>query len=360
MNAYFEHTPSELINLLADGELPEMKQSELFSKLAANDELKSKFREIMAIRESVRRDNEAFTPPIAATQNVFKNLGFAAPAGSVAGLENLSHIEKISMLNRIFNRISIPIMAATGAALLTMLLSYNYYESKLSEVGNTKVPVVSSLNNSSQNMNQISNITEPVQNNKVARHHNRNVIVAKSDNNAENSVNNDLASNSENNNIIPASTNIISENNANIFETPFIANASEQNTRINSNVIIPVQSNNNSNQYGILDNLNTNNKPSGDNYHYMIQIKGINPVWSNQTASDKFNNSMMLNKSIGIYFKRSQNFLYGFEIGQEQFGQKFIQIAAKNNQSIDYNPNILWVGVSGKYEFSTEILNTAI
>lgn len=127
---------SELLNLLIDGELEEAQETPLFSELSQNEGLRQELRELLAIRESVRNDTEAFTPPPAATSNVFATLGIENPAvtSTVSGGAGIA-----STLRKIW----IPAAAAIVATLFTTFFVSDIYEDKIAEI-KSNVPVISS------------------------------------------------------------------------------------------------------------------------------------------------------------------------------------------------------------------------
>lgn len=73
-------TPSEMLTLLLDGELDGVREQALYANLANDAELQTELRDMLAIRESVKQDHEAFTPPAEAKTAVFKSLGYAEPS----------------------------------------------------------------------------------------------------------------------------------------------------------------------------------------------------------------------------------------------------------------------------------------
>jgi len=68
----------ELITSYLDGELPIDKEDEMFSSLAKDSEdSRAAMRELISMRNVIPHDTEAFTPPIAAKDAVFSQLGMA-------------------------------------------------------------------------------------------------------------------------------------------------------------------------------------------------------------------------------------------------------------------------------------------
>ncbi|MFN8361239.1 MAG: hypothetical protein U0264_15110 [Candidatus Kapaibacterium sp.] len=71
-----------MLHTYLDGELDQTHEKPLFEELAQNQELRAEMRDLLAIRAAVQHDVEAFSPPIAATNNVFSTLGFTMPASA--------------------------------------------------------------------------------------------------------------------------------------------------------------------------------------------------------------------------------------------------------------------------------------
>lgn len=102
------------INDLLDGELDAMHESTLFGELAVNADLRSEFKQQLAIRSAVQNDRVALVPPVALTSSVFSGLGFAGPlAGAAAGAVGGS------MLSTWLPKVGIPLLAAAAATGIT-------------------------------------------------------------------------------------------------------------------------------------------------------------------------------------------------------------------------------------------------
>lgn len=78
------HNTSDLLHAFLDGELEQSHEQPLFNELASSGELRNEMRELLAMRSAVQQDIEAFTPPPAATSNIFNTLGFSLPASTNA------------------------------------------------------------------------------------------------------------------------------------------------------------------------------------------------------------------------------------------------------------------------------------
>ncbi len=102
------------INDLLDGDLEAMHESTLFGELAVNADLRSEFKQQLAIRSAVQNDRVALIPPVALTSSVFSGLGFAGPlAGAAAGAVGGG------LLSTWLPKVGIPLLAAATATAIT-------------------------------------------------------------------------------------------------------------------------------------------------------------------------------------------------------------------------------------------------
>lgn len=107
-------SPSEMIQELLDGELDPHNESALFGELAVNADLRTEFKQQLAIRHSVQNDRMALIPPAHLTNAVFSNLGFAAPlAGAATGVAGGG------LLLQWLSRFGLPLMSAAAAVGIT-------------------------------------------------------------------------------------------------------------------------------------------------------------------------------------------------------------------------------------------------
>jgi len=79
MNQYNEHTYSELLSQLLDGELDSSMESDFYREFGSNPELQAELEQNIMIKEAIKGDTEAFTPPAALTSSVFNKLGYSYP-----------------------------------------------------------------------------------------------------------------------------------------------------------------------------------------------------------------------------------------------------------------------------------------
>jgi hypothetical protein len=147
MNTYNPHNPSEMLHLLVDGELESSLETPLYASLLENEELRGELRELIAIRESIRKDVEAYTPPVAATQGIFARLGYTAPIPPPA-----AGTGTVGFLGLLKQKLWNPAVTAVVASIITALFFLNFSSNENSgnsasyaSAGNTgnNIPAVS-------------------------------------------------------------------------------------------------------------------------------------------------------------------------------------------------------------------------
>ena len=79
-NLHLSSESEQLLVSFLDGELSLEKEQELFSQLAVNEnDIRSSMRELLAIRNAVQHDVEAFTPPTESKDIIFSSIGLSLP-----------------------------------------------------------------------------------------------------------------------------------------------------------------------------------------------------------------------------------------------------------------------------------------
>ncbi len=140
------NTASELLNLLIDGELESSKEVSLYASLTENDELRNELRELLAIRESIHKDTEAFTPPKSTKRAVLTAVGLTP--GAVANAPITEVAIQAGFWSGFWTKVWVPVVSAVVATIITSLLFINFYDSGkyVSTPGNSikKTPVAGS------------------------------------------------------------------------------------------------------------------------------------------------------------------------------------------------------------------------
>lgn len=106
------------IHNLLDGELNPHDEPSLFGELSVNTDLRTEFKQQLAIRSAVQHDRMALVPPAHLTNTVFSGLGFAAPmAGAAAGAAGGGFLVPWLL------KLGLPILSAAAAVGITMAVS---------------------------------------------------------------------------------------------------------------------------------------------------------------------------------------------------------------------------------------------
>ncbi len=340
MNPYKE-TPSELLNLLVDGELDSSQQSELFSELHQNEELRREYDELLAIRKSVRKDIIAFTPPAEAGKAIFQRLGFAPPY--------LGNIVKTPLLRRFW----LPVASALVASLFTAILFTNsdyFKENILGKYSNTNVPV----SYSSEKQNTV-NINENNSSGKIS-------IVNKdnSDGNSNFTDKNRVQTLSNNGNTANLTITGNQHNNTDLSLSA-LPNEEQIHTPelelfvstdlTNGAGFLPLTKKPKvayiTNPGGTFESPLSNSFQliSDKNGKVLLILRGI-AAESFQNVPDETNSTIFSNLSIGGFYKISNNFRLGAELSQEPFAQSF----SRNGNIITQNPMLLCFAAGARYE----------
>ncbi len=347
MTEYTANNSSEMLNLLIDGELDSTMETQLYASLLANEDLRTELRELITIREAVRKDTEAFALPTGATQNVFSKLGFS-PIGSV-GTTATQNVISNPWYKKLWN----PIVTAIVASILTALFFLNTNN----EFNSGQKFAYNSLNNLDAKTEQssiapevIQTITNDVSTNEshqsIASNSNR--IKSKSNNENISSGNNYLKSlpiSLDNSQISRNSFTKSSLDNNNFFDFNNVRNTEEISNLANTH----------QREFLIKDNYYPAYK---QNHSLTLCLNGISAV-SFPNVNIESQSSLLSNISFGGYIPISKNFNIGLEVGQETFGQIFYNI--ENNSAVKYrqNPKLLWGGMGVNYTFDNYLFEIA-
>lgn len=338
MSDYINKTPSELLTLLVDGELHDSDASLLFDSLSKSEELRRELLEHLKIRESIRNDVEAFTPPIEATRGVFEQLGIAT----------FAHGTSASSLNKgkfmpLFLRLGLPLIAVLITSLITAKVISDHYEAKIAELKNNSTNISSIINDSQrEDISQSSNFTAD---NAELKSQFSNVKTNSTGNKINNNLDNVVQISNESVDGNEIKTNSYNELKSitisnNYFDKPVNPSAIRDN--ISKNIFF-LQLDVNINNY---DNFRGNS-------NYLMTFGGI----LGKNINSQFND-FASGFNLGFYPIVSNDLRIGFVVGREPFGIELLN-ASNNQYENDPKSPITWAGVSGRYEFSTFVLLNA-
>lgn len=321
MKTYDKNYLSELVTQFVDGEISPSDENILREALANDTELMDQLKFQLNLKELVKNDIEAFTPPSTAAKSIFSSLGYNSPYNTAIVNPNRW---------KTFFKIGVPL----ALLMLSSLLLYNIFDNQTN---------IESKTSTSQNSNLLSSEQIP-DNNKLQTNsklipviENKEIIV---NNSSKSTINNKKVDVKLLNNNEPSNNKTITEK--------FNLNDSFNNNERQIEILKINNSNFNINKYnfnlGRFNNtLSTFNEPNyvyggfGDTYLKLYvrnsQSNNINDLFSNIT--------------IGFSFLSKDNFKGGFEVGSQNYN---VIISDINEQLINENRNILWYAATVRYE----------
>ena len=137
MSTHQDYMDERMLHAFLDGELDSTNEELLFEKLSSDSALRSEMQQHLAMRKAIQHDNEAFTPPAAATSAVFAALGFslpplaaeAAPAGgfgAAGGIGAAGGGAAAGAGSGTFRQVALSAAAAVLAILAALFLSMQF------------------------------------------------------------------------------------------------------------------------------------------------------------------------------------------------------------------------------------------
>lgn len=328
-----EHTTSELLTMMLDGELRGVHEAELFADLANSSELQSQMEHQLAVKEAVKSDVEAFTPPLEATNAIFSQLGYTLPPG-------VPYLA--SVWDKIFNR-----KVAVTAVLLIMgtfaVASYSYFSSNdhNDSTLNSQKNVLAIADES--NYPSVPTTYDPVASN--LPNNNIKSIPISSSRSSETFIkenSNQEILHQENNDIVAD----LSDKRVEKYNNVFANSINTSNYYSNLMTFNQVEYLNNS-QFEILRsriNYKSYNGNEINKLRFANSIYFRGALNSNATAFDGGLNNIV----IGYFRNWKENFSFGVEFGKEEITRLFTDDFS--NQLISADKNVIWGAITLKYE----------
>lgn len=340
MKEFANETPSELLTQLMDNELDPVNEPSLYDALAHSTELQDEHKYHIALREAIKKDSEAFIPPVATVNSLFSKLGYAPPPPA----NSVGILRKSPLLLSLFKRAAVPLI-------LLIVGSYGAYtlfdnSNSVSSSAETMVSQNILANHKVENL-PISEVkvTSDLVETKLSK--TKKIAVMKSESTNNSVLNETLPSNSakqvsdlsstENNDTF---ANTQAELPSIITANSTIVNSSTSVRNINTNRSIPGAIN--INALEMLNQASTGNNIS-------LYVKGLNNF--NSELGSAMSNSFGTtdNLSLGISFQGSDKFKWGFEVGQQPFA---VMVSDPYNESelINGSKSVFWGLVALKYD----------
>ncbi len=331
MSEYYE-TQSELLTQLVDGEISAEQSEQLFASLSLDKDLRIEYQEHIAIKETIRKDIEAFTPPVATTNAIFAKLGYASPTGT-------NSIPKVIapwslLMKRAVAPAMLAVVAFLGVANFTDLFNeqdeiLNNAQTSVTKFENIAKPSNDfSVNNIAQN-----NVIEEkklAKKSKIAIIESKSIdesspisenSIAKSENNINNNADLQIANSSINSalplefsNSIMQSSNVSMYHNSSFVNVPFM---------------------------GYNQNL------SSSENNFSIYLRGFSDLNNGNSIFTSASGSM--NLTLGFMIPLKNNFSFGIEAGMHSF----MRFSTNELNQISANPeesSVFWITANGRYD----------
>jgi len=322
MKTYDKNYLSELVTQFVDGEISPSDESILQEALANDTELLEQLKFQLSLKEIVKNDVEAFTPPSAAAKSIFSNLGYNSPYNTAIINPNRW---------KTFFKIGVPL----ALLMLSSLLLYNLFDNQTN--------IESKTNSQNSNLLTKEQITD---NNELQTNPNQIPVVEnkeiKVDNLTKLNLNNKKAD------------VILKKNNKPSFNRTITEKFTLNDSFNNNESQIEILKINNStfilNKYNFylsrfnnvtsrLSESNYINDGFGDTY--------LKLYFRNSQSQTNNINDLFSNTTIGFSFLSKENFKGGFEVGTQNYN---VIISDINEQLINENRNILWYAATVRYE----------
>jgi hypothetical protein len=330
------NTPSELLSMLVDGELDSTQETGLYAYLANSEELRAQMRELLAIKESVRNDVEAFTIPAGAKNNIFAAVGLT-PAMTPEIPVTQSVISN-PLIKSFWSKVWSPLLSATVAALLTAVFFLLFFKNgnvaEQSGIVKNTVPVISS-NEINKSENTLINSKEYEQK-QVSKKHSGTMSSKESPVLAD-LINSNLNDELQVTNNQPTDRKVLEL--ASLMPEKNVINFNSGNYGVIDKIPLMVPPKN----YGLMEHLQSNG------LGITLLVRGISATSYPSVDVNSQANPMFNNMGIGAYIDLFDNIEAGLEVGQEPFGLQYYKgegdITISEEQK---NPIFFWAGFSVK------------
>jgi hypothetical protein len=339
-----------LINGFIDGSLNSTQEENLFSAIASNEELRSQFKQQLAIDRTCRQYAASLTPPAQTTMGVFSSLGIKIKPIANTSVVTSTGAAKGALIGKI-------IYGITGAIIATILTSFVFIGYLMPENNNIAEFFTSRsiANESIENMLKFQDIPTSVP--LIANYEIKNIT------SKNNIIKKDIAENyqkivAEEQELIKQQSNPImqediqenADNNSPIFadiEISRIAPISNLSTAIDyrtsndyNSVYIP--------DFSYLQKITSVPRKFG----LMAEVRGNQTYSLLNTSVPQAENVNFSNMGFSLLYNLSNDFSIGIGIRHENFPQRYEGTDESGNEFIyKQNPNLISIGIMGKYNF---------
>jgi hypothetical protein len=340
-------SPSEMIQDLLDGELDPHHELTLFGELAVNTDLRTEFKQQLAIRHTVQNDRMALVPPAHLTNAVFSNLGFAAPlAGAATGVAGGG------LLLQWLSRFGLPLVAAAAAVGITSttMSSDALSGSKQPEsaVATTEAPIIEQPivpSNQAADSQLADNINPPQTDDKLIALRSENArlrsrleqleMIASSSNGNQSGTATDNAGVTQEQDAAPTPTVAVTS----VLPTSAIIETSATISTLDQTAPFEVQK------------LDVVPQPWEQYPSFIVQVRGVAAQGLTEVSVQP-QTTWYDDASIALLYQLSDRHTFGVEVGNESFPQVFEGM--RNGRVIRYEqqPAAQWAGLVYRYSFT--------
>ncbi len=320
------------INDLLDGDLEAMHESTLFGELAVNADLRSEFKQQLAIRSAVQNDRVALIPPVALTSSVFSGLGFAGPlAGAAAGAVGGS------LLSTWLPKVGIPLLAAATATAITWGVMQSDTPQQQAMQPQTQVAMQAAPQ---QPAAPVARTGEPIIVQKPCTHEAQLAALRR-----ENAA---LRAELDRTPSEPAIDQPLAEQNTERMEMPAVAMQPAQRVTLTNAMTLSQTSDQRAIQQTALQPISMRSLmfPA-----FIVQMRGMSAS-SLVDVNAPAQSTWYENVGLGLLYQLSDNHAVGLEMGSEVFPMSFQ--GNVNGQVIQYQqqPQSMWAGAAYRYTLS--------
>ncbi|GAB1370243.1 hypothetical protein MASR1M45_03030 [Candidatus Kapaibacterium sp.] len=335
MENFDNDASSELLTQLLDGELDSAQEQFLYEELSLSPELQTELKHHLAVREAVRKDTEAFTPPAEAVNAVFNSLGYKVPPNNSLGI-----IKRSPILLFLWKRAYVPV----ALLLLGSFAAYYFTSGEDSSINN-----ITDFGNSKVETLADNSAIVPIQDNPIQQinssHIKKSAVpVMKSIEFAERNAEFDSSILAKSNNDADQSDEVIANEYADLKIFSVLPSAMISSTNSGVNI-------SNSNQINMLPMTASNSNDLLNNRKTVeLFVKGFNYT----NSESIFAGNLADNFSFGISFLNTGSIQGTFEMGQQSYSI-LTSSDEEENSLQSANQSVFWY--AGAIKYNADFIN---
>ncbi len=336
MKDFSEHSNSELISLLMDGQLDKEQEQTLYQNISGNPDMQEELQELISIRSSVKNDSEAYNPPAELTDKVFAGLGYSAPFGTAAKTATTA----AGIFSAAFFKKALPYVAVVIAGVSLVLFNrFGIDNSADNEsTASTSASLIAGTDRSAdftaESANSLAADNSENNNDAMISENMQNSLTETGSQSSSSSENDGLMQNNSENNYSIDSDNLISQINYKDID----------NSGPATNEFIPQRDRNNNS----FDMLRYSDNDNFDSYWY-AQAIGIFAGSMAQSNLPTQSGALWSNINFGIFRQLNNDLSLGIQFGMEPYN-----IYETDNNDIPYlnSKEVFWVTAAGRYDMN--------